>query len=263
MWNPIGLVCNGLSNRPSKAPPQINNTFCVSNKMVSLFEFFRLELMDTDTLLPSIIFNRADCTPSPDTSLVVLLPLLVRAILSISSTYVVDDGLMKTLSMTVKYSLEDLEGQIHIQDDDSFVYSEEVKVSESDGFLKNVVLPEKAYTGYKFDRYYINGSPSNSLARVSNGATIEVRYIVDYEAQGAWTATVQHKCGEEMKKEIPLAVTGLYWDYGYEFGLYTDGITAEEYPGYWFDRITINGKEVVSLPEMLQDGDVVVFYYVS
>lgn len=167
--------------------------------------------------------------------------------------------------MTVKYGLEDLNGKIQIQEDDTFVYSEEVKVTESDGYLKNVTMPEKTYTGYKFYRYeYEDGSPiGQSLARVRNGSTIVVRFNIDNDAQGTWTATVQHKCGEEVKKEIPLSVTGSYWDYGYEFGLYTDGITAEEYPGYRFDRITINGKEVVSLPEMLQDGDVVVFYYVS
>lgn len=210
--------------------------------------------------LSKIVIANADGTRKEIT----LLPKTLQAGSSVIYYYVVDDGLMETLSMTVKYSLEDLNGQIHIQDDDTFVYRQEVKVTESDGYLKNVILPEKTYPGYKFYQYtYENGSPiGQSLTRVQNGATVLVYYEIDTEAQGTWTATVQHKCGEEIKKEIPLTVTGLYWDYGYEFGLYTDGITAEEYPGYRFDRITINDKEVVSLPEMLQDGDVVVFHYV-
>lgn len=71
---------------PSNAPPTINKIFLVSIFTLQA-EGLRREVPEggTETTEPSIIFKRACCTPSPDTSRVIerLRPFL--AILSISS----------------------------------------------------------------------------------------------------------------------------------------------------------------------------------
>ena len=75
-----------MSRSPSNAPPQTNKIFVVSIWMKSWFGCFLPPFGGIFTTLPSMIFKSACCTPSPETSLVILLFSLILAILSISST---------------------------------------------------------------------------------------------------------------------------------------------------------------------------------
>ena len=70
---------------PTKAPPQIKSMFVVSTSMNSALGCFLPPVGGTLNLEPSITFNSACCTPSPDTSLVIDVFSLLRDILSISS----------------------------------------------------------------------------------------------------------------------------------------------------------------------------------
>ena len=74
-----------ILSMPSKAPPQMNRMFFVSIWMNSWWGCFRPPWGGTLATVPSRIFSRACCTPSPDTSRVMEVFSLFRAILSISS----------------------------------------------------------------------------------------------------------------------------------------------------------------------------------
>lgn len=70
---------------PGNAPPTINKILDVSTWIVSAFGCFRTPFSGTSTTVPSIIFKRACCTPSPLTSRVIDMFSPLQAILSISS----------------------------------------------------------------------------------------------------------------------------------------------------------------------------------
>ena len=74
-----------IRSRPEKDPPQMNRTLVVSIWMNSWCGCLRPPWGGTDAVVPSRIFSRACCTPSPETSLVIEGFSLLRAILSISS----------------------------------------------------------------------------------------------------------------------------------------------------------------------------------
>jgi hypothetical protein len=74
-----------IFSRPANAPPQMNSTLVVSIWMNSWCGCLRPPCGGTDAVVPSRIFSRACCTPSPETSLVIDGFSLLRAILSISS----------------------------------------------------------------------------------------------------------------------------------------------------------------------------------
>ena len=77
----------------SKAPPQINKIFDVS--IVTTFLYIAVFPTVISTLLPSISFKSACCTPSPDTSLE-LPAASCLAILSISSMYTIPCSALST-----------------------------------------------------------------------------------------------------------------------------------------------------------------------
>ena len=70
------IVCSN----PAKAPPQINNTSFVSNCIKSPRGFFLPPSFGTLTTEPSTNLSKACCTPSPDTSRVMLTFSLLRLI---------------------------------------------------------------------------------------------------------------------------------------------------------------------------------------
>mmetsp|Transcript_9916 Transcript_9916/g.34569 ORF Transcript_9916/g.34569 Transcript_9916/m.34569 type:complete len:308 (+) Transcript_9916:1594-2517(+) len=72
---------------PTKAPPHMKRMSLVSIWMCSPLGFFRPPFSGTFTTVPSSILRSACCTPSPETSRVMELLSLLRAILSISSMY--------------------------------------------------------------------------------------------------------------------------------------------------------------------------------
>ena len=74
-----------IFSTPSKAPPQMKRMFLVFTWMNSWWGCFRPPWGGTLATVPSRIFSRACCTPSPDTSRVMEVFSLFRAILSISS----------------------------------------------------------------------------------------------------------------------------------------------------------------------------------
>jgi len=76
-------------SKPSKAPPQINNIFVVSTLINFCSGFLLPPSGDTLTIVPSNNFNKACCTPSPLTSLVIETFSPFLPILSISSIYTI------------------------------------------------------------------------------------------------------------------------------------------------------------------------------
>src|SRR5665647_2801106 len=74
-----------IFSNPSKAPPQMNRMSFVLIWMYSCCGCLRPPCGGTDATVPSRIFNRACCTPSPLTSRVIDGFSDFRAILSISS----------------------------------------------------------------------------------------------------------------------------------------------------------------------------------
>ena len=74
-----------IFSSPAKAPPQMNRMLVVSIWMNSWWGCLRPPWGGTDAVVPSRIFSRACCTPSPETSRVIDGFSLLRAILSISS----------------------------------------------------------------------------------------------------------------------------------------------------------------------------------
>ena len=74
-----------IFSSPAKAPPQMNSMFEVSTCRNSCCGCLRPPCGGTDATVPSISFSSACCTPSPDTSRVMLGFSDLREILSISS----------------------------------------------------------------------------------------------------------------------------------------------------------------------------------
>ena len=84
-------------SRPANAPPQIKRMFVVSTCKNSCCGCFRPPWGGTDATVPSIIFNKACWTPSPDTSLVIDGLSDLRLILSTSSIYTMPRWAFSTL----------------------------------------------------------------------------------------------------------------------------------------------------------------------
>ncbi len=74
-----------ILSRPAKAPPQMNRMLVVSTCRNSCWGCLRPPCGGTEATVPSMIFSRACCTPSPDTSRVMDGLSDLRLILSISS----------------------------------------------------------------------------------------------------------------------------------------------------------------------------------
>ncbi|MNS50027.1 hypothetical protein D3C72_826640 [compost metagenome] len=72
-------------SRPAKAPPTMNRMLAVSTCRNSCCGCLRPPCGGTEATVPSMIFSRACCTPSPDTSRVIDGLSDLREILSISS----------------------------------------------------------------------------------------------------------------------------------------------------------------------------------
>ena len=87
--NPILVPCTRfftMLSSPTKAPPAMNKMFLVSISIISPPGCLRPPPALTRHTVPSTIFSRACCTPSPLTSLVIEVDSPLRLILSISST---------------------------------------------------------------------------------------------------------------------------------------------------------------------------------
>ena len=78
-----------MSSIPINVPEHMNNIFVVSTSIISAFGCLRPPCGGTLTIVPSISFSNACCTPSPDTSLVIDTFSLLRAILSTSSKNII------------------------------------------------------------------------------------------------------------------------------------------------------------------------------
>src|SRR5438270_446055 len=74
-----------IFSSPEKAPPQMNRMFVVSTCRNSCCGCLRPPCGGTDATVPSMIFSKACCTPSPETSRVIEGLSDLRLILSISS----------------------------------------------------------------------------------------------------------------------------------------------------------------------------------
>lgn len=109
------------------------------------------------------------------------LPKTIEDGVVVSFYYVEDTGIMKTMSVTVQYSLEGI-----IQENDTFVYTQEVPASEYDGYMRNIVLPDKNYDGYQISGYYIGSKTKEyqELPPVISGSTVTVYYTRTYDEEG-------------------------------------------------------------------------------
>ena len=81
----VSIRLSIIFSRPSNAPPQIKSILVVSIGISSCCGCFLPPCGGTDASVPSRIFKRACCTPSPDTSLVIETFSDFFVILSISS----------------------------------------------------------------------------------------------------------------------------------------------------------------------------------
>ncbi len=78
-----------IFSKPANAPPTMKRIFVVSTWRNSCCGCLRPPWGGTDAIVPSIIFNSACWTPSPDTSLVIEGLSDLRLILSTSSIYTI------------------------------------------------------------------------------------------------------------------------------------------------------------------------------
>ena len=171
--------------------------------------------------------------------------------------YKVDEGQTKNLEATVDYKLGD-----EVQTADHKDLTATVQVLEPDT-LSTEGVEAKKYEGWKLDRITINDKEVESLPEtVNNGDKIVYHYVVDEEAIKNLKATVDYKLGDEVQtadhKDLTATVQVLEPD-----TLSTEGVEAKKYEGWKLDRITINDKEVESLPETVNNGDKIVYHYVA
>ena len=171
--------------------------------------------------------------------------------------YVVDEEAIKNLKATVDYKLGD-----EVQTADHKDLTATVQVLEPDT-LSTEGVEAKKYEGWKLDRITINDKEVESLPEtVNNGDKIVYHYVVDEEAIKNLKATVDYKLGDEVQtadhKDLTATVQVLEPD-----TLSTEGVEAKKYEGWKLDRITINDKEVESLPETVNNGDKIVYHYVA
>ena len=162
---------------------------------------------------------------------------------------------------TLKYTVEYYKDGVLVKDDTQTV-EKVVWVNDPDT-LSTEGVEEKSYTGWKLDRIIINDKEVESLPEtVNNGDKIVYHYVVDEEAIKNLKATVDYKLGDEVQtadhKELTATVQVLEPD-----TLSTEGVEAKKYEGWKLDRITINDKEVESLPETVNNGDEIVYHYVA
>ena len=182
--------------------------------------------------------------------------------------YVKDDNTTKTLTASVQHILIDNAEREIIQDEDSFTYREEVSASQESRF-KASNIPTKQYYGFKVRDYYINGSKHTvsawqNTSKILSGAEVKIYYTLDYNVLIQWSAEVQHKRGSEVETET--FQTNKNNPYLLESGAVpfkTDKIKPKTYEGWKVGSIFVNGQEKAVLPATLQDGDVVVYDYVS
>ena len=86
-----------MFSNPTNAPPAINKMLVVSISIISPDGCFRPPVAVIRHLVPSTNLSKACCTPSPDTSRVILEPSLFLVILSISSTNIIPCCVFSTL----------------------------------------------------------------------------------------------------------------------------------------------------------------------
>jgi len=79
----VAVLSETWVSSPLKAPPTMNRISLVSRATISPLGFLRPPFSGTFTVVPSSILSKACCTPSPLTSLVMLMLLSLITILSI------------------------------------------------------------------------------------------------------------------------------------------------------------------------------------
>ena len=105
--NPIPPTCflSNCFSRSVKAPPTMNNILRVSISTMLPSGCFLPPAGGTRHSVPSTIFNSPCCTPSPDTSRVMLTPSLFLEILSISSMNIIPFSVSSLSPLAALYSL--------------------------------------------------------------------------------------------------------------------------------------------------------------
>lgn len=83
----VAVLSETWVSSPLKAPPTMNRISLVSRATISPLGFLRPPFSGTFTVVPSSIFSKACCTPSPLTSLVMLMLLSLITILSICTCH--------------------------------------------------------------------------------------------------------------------------------------------------------------------------------
>ncbi|MCM1236799.1 MAG: MucBP domain-containing protein, partial [Ruminococcus flavefaciens] len=150
----------------------------------------------------------------------------------------------KTVTITVKHV--DTEGR---------------KIAEPD------TLTKKYKEEYGTSAVTVKGYKLQSIPENANGITpaddFEVSYVyaVDEGQTKILTAAVQYSLGGEIRNSdtVTLKKTVQVLEAGAEIS--TKDVLQKEYAGWEFKNITINGKEVQSLPDTVNAGDVIVYHY--
>ena len=179
---------------------------------------------------------------------------------TITATYVVDEGQTKDLAATVDYSYGGtVDAERHVD------LKATVQLLQPDT-LSTAEAPAKAKDGYRLDSITVNGTAIEGTTipeTVSNGDKVVYVYVVDEGQTKDLAATVDYSYGGtvDAERHVDLKATVQL--------LQPDTLSTAEAPakakdGYRLDSITVNGTAIegTTIPETVSNGDKVVYVYV-
>ena len=169
-------------------------------------------------------------------------------------TYVKDDQQTKTLTYTVKHTVEGVEQTEYTQS-----YTETVWLNAGNDLeVQAGSLAEKSFIGYKFDSI----TPKvKEGAKVTNGTTIVLNYVKDDSQTQKTKYVVKHVVDGEEKIDDRGTYTGTAWvnDVNPQITIKTGSLAPKSYPGYKY--VSINPD--VSEGDKVVSGSTIVLTYVK
>jgi len=168
-----------------------------------------------------------------------------------------DTNQTKEIHAEVKYSYDG-----NIEPDYTERLENTVHILEEDGEISTYGISERKKTGYEFDYISVNGEEVDELPEfVHDGDVIIYHYVKDMDLKKTLRATVRYYKDDSQASWMTYSKEVGY----FETMLPTDGISDKEdsFQGYKLSKITVDGKEVQSLPEEVKESAVICFYYVT
>ncbi len=172
----------------------------------------------------------------------------------ITLTYVKDDEQTKTLTYTVKHTVEGVE-----QTDYTQSYTETVWVNAGNKLaVQKDSIAEKNFTGYKFDSITPNVKEGE---KVASGTTIVLNYVKDDSQTQETKYVVKHVVDGEEKIDDRGTYTGTAWvnDVNPQITIKTGSLAPKTYPGYKY--VSINPD--VNDGDQVASGSEIVLTYVK